>query len=775
MAATVAGRRCLPGTAFPIATHFEDGVALLDFIRARLSFMIEFNIQKIVQAATRYSRRAALAMAAMSLFIFPAALQAQSSGGQRHASSSGSSRVQTFRGNCAGLFADAGGSAAARAGSPARADESAARGFDLANLDRSVSPCQNFFEFADGGWMKNNPTPPDRARWGVFSEMDERNQQILRQILEQAAKDSHAQPGSNWQKIGDYYGSCMNVSAADSAGVTPLEPEFKRIADIHDAASLETEIARLQSMGVDAGFQFGSEQDLKNSTQEIAGAGQGGLGLPNRDYYVEQDAHSKQLRSEYVAHVADMFKLLGDSSAVASREADTVLSLETKLAEGSTPPAGLRDPVKNYHPMTLVQLDDVTPHFSWNHYFAEVGKPQLSGEDMGQPKFFKALDAAIASVPIADWKVYLRWHLVHTAAPALSEKFVDEDFSFYGRTLTGAKQMLPRWQRCVRSTDRELGEALGQYYVQRAFPPAAKASAIAMVKNIMSALREDLSTLSWMSPETRKKAIEKLDMIQLKVGYPDKWRDYSKYSVVRGSYVENLLHGNDFEFQRDLNKIGKPVDRTEWVMTPPTVNAYYDPSMNEIVFPAGILQPPFFDPHADDAVNYGGIGAVMGHEMTHGFDDEGAQFDGHGDLKNWWTPQDMKNFKARGQCIVNQFDGYVADGLHEPGKLVEGESIADLGGMTISYRAFQNTPEAKSGKPIDGFTPDQRFFLAWARVWAANVRPQMAQLQIKTDPHPLDQFRTNGPLSNTTAFAKAFGCTEKSPMVRPPGARCRIW
>jgi putative endopeptidase len=718
-------------------------------------------------------RAASLLLAITALALWPAMARAQS-----NSVAATARRTENFRGNCSSLFGDSGAGGASRSGQQVAASEaspSAARGFDLANLDRSVSPCQNFWKFADGGWMKTHPIPADRAAWGVFNTLQDHNQQILRQILEEASKDAHPQPGSNWQKIGAYYGSCMNTSAVEAAGTKPLDPEFQRIAAISNTKQLEAEMARLQSLGVNAGFQFGSEQDLKNSSEVIAGAGQGGLGLPDRQYYVDQDAHSKQLRSEYTAHIAKMFTLLGDSPAKANKEAATVLSLETKLAEGSTKVADLRIPEKNYHPMTLRQMDDVTPHFSWQTYFEEIGQPKLSGADMGQPVFFKTLDAAIASEPLADWKVYLRWHLLHTAAPALPKAFEDENFNFYGRTRTGAKQMLPRWQRCVQSTDRELGEALGQYYVKRAFPPEAKAAALTMVKNIMAALRQDLSTLSWMSPATRKQAIAKLDMITLKIGYPDKWRDYSKYDVTRGPYVENLLHGNDFEFHWDLSKIGKPLDRTLWQMTPPTVNAYYDPSMNEIVFPAGILQPPFFDPHADDAVNYGGIGAVIGHELTHGFDDQGAKFDGHGNLKNWWTPQDLKNFQARGECIVKQFDSYSAYGLHEPGKLDEGESIADLGGMTISYRAFQTTPEAKSGKKIDGFTPDQRFFLAWARMWATNYRPQIAQLYMKTDPHPLDQFRTNGPLSNTPAFAKAFGCSEKSPMVRPAGQRCQIW
>jgi putative endopeptidase len=407
----------------------------------------------------------------------------------------------------------------------------------------------------------------------------------------------------------------------------------------------------------------------------------------------------------------------------------------------------------------------------------EVGAPAVSDINIGQPDFFKELDAAVASVPLHDWKVYLRWHLVHTSATALPAKFVEENFQFYGKTLTGTQEILPRWKRCVESTDRELGEALGRYYVQRNFPPAAKAKALEMVHNLIAALRDDLQTLDWMSPATRQKALEKLNAIKPKIGYPDKWRDYSGFRVSRVPYAENIRRGEEFEFARDLAKIGKPVDRGEWGMTPPTVNAYYRAVNNEIVFPAGILQPPFYDPRRDDAMNYGGVGAVIGHEMTHGFDDQGAKFDAQGNLQNWWTPEDLKNFEDRGNCIAKQFDGFlVEEGLHENGKLVEGESIADLGGLTISFAAFRKSLAGKPEPPqIDGFTPEQRFFIAFAQIWANNTRPEFARLMVATNPHPLGQFRSNGPLSNMPAFAKAFGCTASSPMVRPETERCRIW
>jgi putative endopeptidase len=624
--------------------------------------------------------------------------------------------------------------------------------------------------------VQKNPIPADHSSWATFNQLHDKNEDLLRQILDEAAKDNSAQPGSNWQKIGDYYASCMDESQIESAGLQPVDPELQRIAGIKDEPELQAEIARLQREGANVAFEFGSEQDFKDSTQVIADAEQGGLGLPDRQYYRDNDDRSKQLRDQYVEHVTNMFKLMGDDPAKAAGEAKIVLDIETTLANASMDRAARRDPDNVYHKMALTQLGELTPHLSWDIYLKEVNAPAVSAMNIEQPDFFKALDEAFTSVPLDDWKTYLRWHLIHSAAPALSDKFVEENFDFYGKTLTGQKEMLPRWRRCVESTDRELGEALGQFYVQRNFPPEAKAQAIVMVKNLIAALHDDLLTLDWMSPATRQQAIKKLEAISLKIGYPDKWRDYSAFKVDRVSYVGNLLRGRTFEFQRDLAKIGRPVDRTEWDMTPPTVNAYYNPLMNEIVFPAGILQPPFFDPNGDPAINYGGMGAVIGHEMTHGFDDQGAKFDAQGNLKNWWTQEDLKNFKDRGDCIAKQFEAYEYDGLHENGKLVEGESIADLGGLTISYAAFEKTLEGKPAPPaIDGFTAQQRFFLGFAQIWAGNYRPEYARLIIKTNEHPLGQFRTDGPLSNMPAFAKAFGCNAGSPMVRSDTLRCRIW
>jgi putative endopeptidase len=708
--------------------------------------------------------------ALLSLFMlaFPMRSHAQSPASARMSSVFAASRSTA---GCFDLLAELGGDA------QATTVEGSVSGFDTSNLDRSVSPCDNFYKFADGGWLKSHPIPADHAAWGVADQLEQRNQALLRQILEDAAQDKTALAGSNWQKIGDFYASCMDETSIETAGLRPLQPELDRIGAIDSRDALVAEIARLQRQGVDAVFVFTSEQDLKNSDLEIAGAGQGGLGLPDRQYYLDEDEKSKQLRAAYEQHVTKMFMLMGDDANTAAAETKTVMDLETALAKASTKRVDLRDPEKNYHPMALRQLDSFTPNFSWSSYFREVGTPNLQSADIGQLDFFKQLNEAVMSFPLADWKIYLRWHLIHTAARALPKRFVDENFSFYGKTLLGQQQMLPRWQRCVRATDGELGEALGQYYVQKAFPPEAKAQALTLVNNLIAALREDLSTLDWMSPPTRAKAIEKLSSMHLKIGYPDKWRDYSAYHVDRGPYVANLLRGEGFEFARELRKIGKPVDRSEWDMTPSTVNAYYNPTMNEIVFPAGILQPPFFDPHADDASNYGAIGAVIGHEMTHGFDDEGAKFDKHGNLSNWWAPEDLQNFQARGECVAKQFAEYqVEPGLRENGKLVEGESIADLGGLTISYAAFQKALASKAPPAsVGGFTPDQRFFLAYAGSWAENLRPETARLYTKTDPHPLSEFRTNGPLANMPAFAKAFDCPVHSAMVRPPAERCRIW
>jgi len=647
-------------------------------------------------------------------------------------------------------------------------------GFDTANLDKTCKPCDDFYQFAMGGWMKANPIPPEYPSWGSFAQLADKNQQHLKQILEEAAS-TKAAPGSNEQKIGDFYSSCMDTTAIDAAGTKPIEPDLARIAEIKSVADLQAEAARLQQRGANALFRFSSNQDAKDSSQVIGSAFQGGLGLPEREYYLKDDDKSKQLRDSYGEHVRKMFELLGDSADKTAAEATTVLKIETALAGASMKNTDIRDPNKTYHKMVLAELKTLTPNFSWDAYFKSVGHPELKEINVGQPEFFRTLDAQLTATSLDDWKTYLRWHLVNGAAAGLSEKFVAEDFDFRGKTLTGAKEIQPRWKRCAQATDRALGEALGQVYVQKYFPPEAKARALEMVHNLIAALHDDLQTLPWMGPDTRAQATAKLEAFAVKIGYTDKWRDYSALKIDRRSYAENQIRATVFEFARRLDKIGKPVDRTEWGMTPPTVNAYNNSSMNEIVFPAGIMQPPFYDPKADDAVNYGGMGAVIGHEITHGFDDHGSQFDGKGNLKNWWSDEDLKNFKARAACVSDQFDSYVVDGdLHENGKLVLGESIADLGGLAISYAAYEKSLGGKPRPPDkDGFTAEQRFFLGWAQVWGANERLEFARLMANTNPHPLARFRANGPLSNLGIFAQAFGCKKGDAMVREQA--CKIW
>lgn len=653
----------------------------------------------------------------------------------------------------------------------------AASSFDLANLDKNTSACTDFYQYATGGWLAKNPIPAAFPTWGVDSALEDQNREILRTILEAAAKNTNAAKGSSEQKVGDFYDSCMNEARIETDGLTPLAPEFARIDKIKDQRTLQEEIAHLHSIGINALFLFGSTQDAKNSSEVIAEVWQGGLGLPEGEYYFKTDDKSKEIRDAYVKHVAKMFALMGDDTAKADAAAQTIMNFEMKLAEAWMSRVERRDPQKVYNRRTLAQLKTMAPNFDWSAYFKNTGVSQRSDANVGQPKFVERLNQQMTAIPLPDWKTYLRWRLINGTAATLSKKFVDEDFDFKGRVLTGTTELLPRWKRCVNAADNEMGEALGEVYVKQAFPPEAKRRALDMVSNLIAALRSDLTTLSWMSDATRKQAITKLEAFIRKIGYPDKWRDYSALKVDRGPYVTNILRADNFETQRQLRKIGQPVDKTEWGMTPPTVNAYYNAAINEIVFPAGIMQPPFFSVGYDDAINYGAMGAVIGHEMTHGFDDQGRQYDASGNLANWWTDEDMARFKERAECIVKQFDSFqVEPGLFENGKLVQGESIADLGGLVIAYAAFQKSME---GKPrpanIDGFTPEQRFFLGYAFSWATNVRPEFARLMVATNPHPLPKFRVNGPLANFPAFAEAFQCKAGDAMVRAESERCQIW
>ena len=642
------------------------------------------------------------------------------------------------------------------------------------NFDPSVKPQDNFYRYADGGWLKSHPIPPAYSAWGAFYELDQRNRDDLHAILEEASRASH--PNRIERQVGDFYSSGMDEAAVDRAGIIPVEPELSRIAALRFPAEMPAAIARLHRLGADAIFAFGSEQDPKNSTMMIGGGGQAGLGLPERDYYLRDDPKSKQLRDRYIAHVAKMLILAGTAPAQAQADAQAIMKLETALAKASKTNVDLRDPVANYHKLPPADLQKLTPHFDWAVYFADVGLAHPGDIDVGQPEYFQAFDRMLSTVPIADWRAYFRWHLVHSVAAYLSQPFVNENFEFYGKALTGTPQLKERWKRVLAEVDGSLGEALGQLYVARYFPPESKARMMALVGNLRAELRDRIQHLAWMDEPTRAKALIKLDAFGVKIGYPDTWIDYSHLRVDRGSYVLNVLRANEFNVQRDLDKIGKPKDRTEWGMSPPTVNAYYDPTMNEIVFAAGILRPPFFDAKADDAVNYGGIGAVIGHEMTHGFDDEGRQYDSRGNLDDWWTPESASRFQARSSAIVRQFNGYYAfPDLHVNGELTQGENIADLGGVRISYAALERILRGHPREMIGGFTPEQRFFLSFASIWRENIRPEALRLQINTDPHSPPEFRVNGPLSNLAEFAAAFQVPDGSPMRRPPADRVEIW
>ena len=655
---------------------------------------------------------------------------------------------------------------------------------DPANLDRSVKPGDDFFHYANGAWLKSNPIPADQTRWGSFNALEERNKAALHAILDQCAADvangdGAARPGSNEQKVGDFYASGMDEAAIEQAGVQPLAPYFERIAALKDRAELPKLLADLQALDVNVLFAPVVGADEKDSETNIAQLHQAGLGMPDRDYYVLEDTHSKDLRAKYEAHVVKMFILLGDAPDKADAEAKTVVAFETDLARNSKTRVDLRDPEGNYHRMPVADVFREAPGFDWKAYYTELGAPEPGNVDVKQKEFITHVAQVAQTGSLDDWKTYLRWQLLHATAPYLSKAFVEENFDFYGKTLTGAMEDRPRWKKVLAATDSALGEALGHLYVDKNFPPESKARALALVTDLRSVLHDDLSNLSWMGAETRKAAVDKLDHFTVKIGYPDKWRDYSALDIKKQPYVLNVLAAAQFETRRNVVKIGQPVDKDEWGMTPPTVNAYYNPSRNEIVFPAGILQPPFFSAQADDAVNYGGIGAVIGHEMTHGFDDQGRQYDEKGNLKNWWTPEDLQHFNERANKVVKQFYGYEVEGEHVNGKLTEGENIADLGGSKIAFLALEKALAREGAdardKTIDGFTPEQRYFLSWAQVWRANTRPQELLRRLKIDPHSPAQFRCNGPLSNLAEFQKAFNVPDGAAMVRPADEKAQIW
>ncbi|PYP93292.1 MAG: M13 family peptidase [Candidatus Angelobacter sp. Gp1-AA117] len=645
--------------------------------------------------------------------------------------------------------------------------------FDLAGLDKTANPCQDFYQYACGGWLKNNPIPSDQPSWGRFNELAEHNRAVLHEILEQAAKPSAGRT-ANQQKIGDYYASCMNEEAINKKGIAVLKPEFDRINAMKSKAGLVNEMAHLHGIGISALFDFGSGPDFKNAKEVIAQVDQGGLSLPERDYYLKTDEKSVELQKAYVQHVTNMFKLLGDSSEKAAAEAAAVMNVETALAKGSMQVVKRRDPANIYHKMTAKEWEALVPSLSLPKYLTGIGAPAFSDLNVVNPDFFKTLETELNQVSLDDLKTYLRWHLVHGQVHYLPTPFVNEDFDFFGKTLTGAKELRARWKRCVSDVDGDLGEALGQEYVRKVYPPEAKERTLKMVHALEAALHDDINHVDWMTDTTKKQAIIKLNAIQNKIGYPDKWRDYSTLKIVRGDALGNSLRSNTFEFRRQLNKIGKPLDKKEWGMTPPTVNAYYNPLQNDINFPAGILQPPFYDFKADDGLNFGGIGAVIGHELTHGFDDSGRQFDAEGNLKDWWTPEDDKAFEQRAQCLVDEYNGFVAvDDVHLNGKLTLGENTADNGGLRIAHIALEKTLEGKQPEKIDGFTPEQRLFLGWGQIWCDNESDQSARLLALTNPHSLGKFRINGVMQNMPEFAKAWGCKAGQPMVSQNA--CHVW